>query len=90
MKSRFVLALAGRGKGRVYAVTDVIDDKYVFIADGKTRRQTVPKRKKLKHLKLLEGYAEMPCTDRELAAQIAAVQAAEAPTGNAGAPIDLS
>ena len=85
MKKRFVLSLAGRGKGRVYAVTDVIDENYVLIADGKSRKQTDPKRKKLKHLKLLEGYAEMPCTDRELAEQTARAEAAIR-----GVPDDLS
>ena len=86
MEKRFVLSLAGRGKGRVYAITEVVDENYVLCADGKTRKQTNPKRKKLKHLKLLEGYAEMPCTDRELAEQTARVQAEQ----EGAAPVDLS
>ena len=75
MKARFVLALAGRGKGRVYAVTEVIDGAYVLIADGGGRRQSNPKRKKIRHLRLLDGYAEFPCTDNQLAAQIKAFEA---------------
>ena len=75
MKARYVLSLAGRGKGRVYAVTEVIDGVYVYIADGGGRKQSNPKRKKIKHLRFLDGYAEMPCTDRRLAEQIKAFEA---------------
>ena len=75
MKSRFVLSLAGRGKGRVYAVTEVIDGGYVLIADGGQRGQGKPKRKKIRHLKPLDGYADFPCTDRGLREQIRAFEA---------------
>lgn len=75
MKARFVVSLAGRGKGRVYAVTEVIDGGYVLIADGGHRTQVKPKRKKIKHLRLLDGYADFPCTDRQLAEQIRAFEA---------------
>jgi len=73
MKGRYAVSAAGRGKGRVYAITEVIDGEYVLIADGLHRNQRSPKRKKLKHLRLLPVHAELPCTDEELAAQIANV-----------------
>ena len=69
MNGRYVLSLAGRGKGRVYVVTGTVDGQYVQICDGLTRKQSKPKLKKLKHLRLLDGYAELPCTDRRLAEQ---------------------
>ena len=75
------MSLAGRGKGRVYAVTEVIDPEYVLIADGGGRKQSNPKRKKIKHLRLLDGYAEFPCTDRQLANQIKAFEAREKEAG---------
>ncbi|MCL2098905.1 MAG: KOW domain-containing RNA-binding protein [Oscillospiraceae bacterium] len=53
------LALAGRDKGRVFAVIglDAEDENYVFIANGKSRRADKPKRKKIKHLKLFREAA---------------------------------
>ena len=75
MRSRFVLSLAGRGKGRVYAVTEVIGGGYVLIADGGQRGQGKPKRKKIRHLKPLDGYADFPCTDSQLREQIRAFEA---------------
>jgi hypothetical protein len=44
-----VFSLAGHDKGRVYVVLKT-DGRYAFIADGKTRKLTNPKRKSLKHL----------------------------------------
>ena len=45
-----VRALAGRDKGRLFIVTEVLDDGYVRIADGAKRKIEAPKRKKSKHL----------------------------------------
>ena len=67
---RYVRSLAGRGTGRIYAITAIADENHVLIADGRTRKQTNPKRKKLKHIKLLEGRAGLPMTDKELWAEI--------------------
>ena len=53
------LALAGRDEGRLFAVIalDDKDENYVFIADGRSRRADKPKRKKIKHLKLVKETA---------------------------------
>ncbi|NLK44996.1 MAG: hypothetical protein GX300_11465 [Tissierellia bacterium] len=45
-----VKSRAGRDKGRVFLVLEVIDDQHVFIVDGDLRKLENPKRKKLKHL----------------------------------------
>lgn len=47
---RLVKATAGRDKDRYFAVVSVVDDRYVYIADGVTRRLSNPKLKKVKHL----------------------------------------
>ena len=52
-----VLALAGRDEGRKFAVVAVADENYVLIADGKSRRADKPKKKKIKHLKLVKEAA---------------------------------
>ena len=70
MVGRYVRSLAGRGTGRLYVITATVDDNYVLLSDGKTRKQANPKRKKLRHIKLLDDRANMPCTDKELWAQI--------------------
>ena len=58
---RLVKATAGRDRGKYFAVVEVVDEKYVRIADGVTRRLANPKLKKVKHLEtrpqLLEGIA---------------------------------
>lgn len=45
-----VKSRAGRDKGRVFLVLEVIDDQYVLVVDGDLRKLENPKRKKLKHL----------------------------------------
>ena len=57
-----VRALAGRDKGRLFIVTEVLDDGYVRIADGAKRKIEAPKRKKSKHLQkydlIIESISE--------------------------------
>lgn len=45
-----VKSRAGRDKGRIFLVLDVIDDKYVSVVDGDLRKLDKPKTKKIKHL----------------------------------------
>ncbi|EOD01013.1 KOW domain-containing RNA-binding protein [Caldisalinibacter kiritimatiensis] len=45
-----VRSKAGRDKGRVFVVFDIIDDKYVLIVDGDIRKISKPKKKKIRHL----------------------------------------
>ena len=45
-----VKSKAGRDKGKIFLVLDVIDDKYVSIIDGNLRKLDKPKIKKVKHL----------------------------------------
>ena len=49
-----VLALAGRDEERFFAVVGIIDENYVYIANGKSRKADSPKKKKIKHLKLIK------------------------------------
>lgn len=45
-----VKSKAGRDKGRVFVVINILDDKYVLIVDGDLRKLNKPKKKKIKHL----------------------------------------
>ncbi|MGN9164891.1 KOW domain-containing RNA-binding protein [Tissierellaceae bacterium HCP3S3_D8] len=45
-----VKSRAGRDKGRIFLVLDIIDAEHVFVVDGDLRKLDNPKRKKIKHL----------------------------------------
>lgn len=47
---RVVRSIAGRDLGKYFIIVKAINDKYVFISDGKLRTEEKPKKKKLKHL----------------------------------------
>ncbi len=70
-----VLSKAGRDAGRIFVVTGLIDDNYVLISDGSSRRLENPKKKKLRHLiitnNVIEAIAQKissgeKCTNAEL------------------------
>ena len=48
---RVVLSKQGHDKGCWFMVMDVLDEKYVLIADGRTRSLERPKKKQIKHLR---------------------------------------
>lgn len=45
-----VKSLKGHDKDKFFVVIEVVSDMYVRIADGKTRKISTPKLKKIKHL----------------------------------------
>ncbi|MBR4038585.1 MAG: KOW domain-containing RNA-binding protein [Clostridia bacterium] len=47
---RVVLSRAGRDQGHYFVIVDVIDERYVAIANGCQRKVDNPKKKKIKHL----------------------------------------
>ena len=49
-KAQVVKSRAGRDKGRIFLIIDIIDDENVFIVDGDLRKLDNPKKKKIKHL----------------------------------------
>ena len=53
-----VRAKAGRDAGKYFAVVKIVDDMYVYIADGVTRRLSNPKLKKIKHLPVMPQILE--------------------------------
>ena len=48
---RVVLSTQGRDAGRYFIVLEVIDENFVLMADGLTRKVDHPKKKKVKHLR---------------------------------------
>jgi ribosomal protein L14E/L6E/L27E len=53
-KGSAVLSTAGRDKGKVFLVLELLEKGFFLLADGKSRTVAKPKRKKQKHLSLLE------------------------------------
>lgn len=45
-----VRSLAGRDKGQFLIVLEVLDQNFVMVCDGKLRKISHPKKKKIKHL----------------------------------------
>lgn len=45
-----VKSRAGRDKGRIFLVLNIVDDQHVSLVDGDLRKLDNPKRKKIKHL----------------------------------------
>lgn len=62
-KSSLVVSKAGRDQGQLFYVIDA-DEQYVYLADGKSRRQEKPKRKKRKHIE------QIPRTESRIAEKI--------------------
>lgn len=54
---QLVIATAGRDANRKFIITCIINDQYVYISDGDTRKLENPKKKKLKHLKLTKDIS---------------------------------
>lgn len=51
---RFARSKAGRDKDRLFIITGIVDEAHVQVADGEIRRVERPKKKKLRHLEILE------------------------------------
>lgn len=47
---QIVKSRAGRDKGGVFLVYEIVDNEYVLLVDGKLRKIDNPKKKKQKHL----------------------------------------
>lgn len=47
---QIVKSKAGRDKGKVFIIYQILDDNYVLVCDGDLRKLCSPKKKKVKHL----------------------------------------
>jgi ribosomal protein L14E/L6E/L27E len=47
---QIVKSKAGRDKGRVFLICQVLDGQFVLVCDGNLRKLNKPKKKKVKHL----------------------------------------
>lgn len=56
-----VLSKAGRDKASFLIVVGVLDNKMVFLADGKSRKIEKPKLKKIKHISKINVKSTLIC-----------------------------
>ncbi|MGO1580355.1 MAG: KOW domain-containing protein [Peptoniphilaceae bacterium] len=54
-----VKSMAGRDAGEVFLINKVIDESFVYIVNGKTRKLANPKKKKIKHLALYKDCIDL-------------------------------
>lgn len=55
---QLVLSCAGRDSGRFMIVVKILDENFVYVADGTLRKVDNPKKKKIKHLKVLNKKSD--------------------------------
>lgn len=55
---RIVVSTAGRDKDRYFIVLSRVDENYCLIADGDVRKVDMPKKKKMKHLRVTNFFLE--------------------------------
>ncbi len=61
-----VIVKAGKEKNSRFVVTEVIDDRFVLIADGRKRKISHPKKKNILHLQATGMKIDSVTTDRKL------------------------
>ena len=47
---QIIKSKAGRDKGRIFLICQVLDEQFVLVCDGDLRKLSSPKKKKVKHL----------------------------------------
>ena len=67
---QFVCSKAGRDRGRIFIVIDMIDDEYVKVVDGDLRKVENPKKKKIRHLQKYHAVSDETKTKLEKGEQI--------------------
>lgn len=51
---RVINSIAGRDKGRLFIIIDVICDEFLLLTDGDLRKIEKPKKKKIKHVEFTD------------------------------------
>ena len=54
-----VQSKAGRDNNEFFVVSRILDKEYVYLVDGKSRKLTAPKKKKIKHIFVYQQVSEL-------------------------------
>ena len=52
------VSMAGHDAGLILVIVAGLDERYVLVADGKTRKLAAPKKKKMRHLHVITRLSE--------------------------------
>lgn len=58
-KGQLVKSMAGHDKGEYFLVYSIVDDNFVQIVNGKSRKLEKPKLKKIKHLSKINKISDV-------------------------------
>ncbi len=58
-RGQIVRSKKGRDEGEVFIILKIIDDKYIYLVDGKMRKLCKPKKKKVKHLYIYNAVIDL-------------------------------
>lgn len=63
LRGQVVRSKKGRDEGKVFVITEIIDDDFLFLVDGKLRKLDRPKKKKVKHLYIYKDVIDLDVKD---------------------------
>lgn len=63
LRGQVVRSKKGRDEGKVFVITEIIDDDLLFLVDGKLRKLDRPKKKKVKHLYIYKDVIDLDVKD---------------------------
>jgi ribosomal protein L14E/L6E/L27E len=66
MLGKVVYSKSGRDKGRMFVIVEVVNERFVLLADGDLRKIENPKVKNIKHLQMTRMQADdvLTCLNR--------------------------
>lgn len=62
-RGQVVKSKKGRDEGQVFVIIEIIDDNYLLLVNGKSRKLEKPKKKKVKHISIYEDIINLDVKD---------------------------
>ncbi|WP_071028070.1 KOW domain-containing protein [Peptoniphilus raoultii] len=62
-RGQVVKSKKGRDEGQVFVIIEIIDDNYLLLVNGKSRKLEKPKKKKVKHISIYKDIVNLDVKD---------------------------
>lgn len=62
-RGQVVKSKKGRDEGQVFVIIEIIDDNYLLLVNGKSRKLEKPKKKKVKHISIYKDIINLNVKD---------------------------